>query len=163
MSIVSQGLQRQAEQFLFYEARLLDEQRLEEWNDLFTEDGAYWIPSLINQKCAVREVSHMYEKRMIREIRIRRHSAPNAPSMSPTPRSSHMISSVLCEAGELESNVLVVSSRFIVHQFQRDQMTVFAGQCVHQLLEVDGGLKIKEKRVNLINCDGMLGDLVVYL
>ena len=35
------------EQFLFQEARLLDERRFEEWLSLFSDDGVYWIPARI--------------------------------------------------------------------------------------------------------------------
>ena len=35
----------QIENFLFHEADLLDEWRLDEWLALFTEDGGYYIPS----------------------------------------------------------------------------------------------------------------------
>ena len=31
-------------QFLYQEARLLDQRKLSEWNDLFAEGGMYWIP-----------------------------------------------------------------------------------------------------------------------
>ena len=31
--------------FVVREARLLDQQRLEDWLDLFTEDGHYWTPN----------------------------------------------------------------------------------------------------------------------
>ncbi len=30
--------------FVIHEARLLDELRFDEWLDLFTEDGRYWMP-----------------------------------------------------------------------------------------------------------------------
>jgi len=30
--------------FVQYEARLIDEQRFDEWLDLFAEDGRYWMP-----------------------------------------------------------------------------------------------------------------------
>lgn len=40
------GLSRaQCEDFLFYEAQLLDEWRLEAWFALFTEDGKYEVPA----------------------------------------------------------------------------------------------------------------------
>ena len=32
------------EQFLYHEARLLDEQRYEEWLELFSDDATYWVP-----------------------------------------------------------------------------------------------------------------------
>ena len=35
---------RELEQFLYHEARLLDEQRWEEWNALYLEDAEYWGP-----------------------------------------------------------------------------------------------------------------------
>ncbi|QTJ67336.1 aromatic-ring-hydroxylating dioxygenase subunit beta [Rhodococcus sp. ZPP] len=36
------------EDFLFYEAQLLDAWKLEEWRDLFTEDARYIVPSTDN-------------------------------------------------------------------------------------------------------------------
>ena len=33
-----------AEDFLYEEARLIDEGHFEEWLDVFTEDGIYWLP-----------------------------------------------------------------------------------------------------------------------
>jgi p-cumate 2,3-dioxygenase beta subunit len=37
------------EDFLYYEAQLLDAWKLEEWRDLFTEDGHYIVPSTDNR------------------------------------------------------------------------------------------------------------------
>ena len=37
-------LLREIEQFLYREARLLDERRFGEWLDLFTDDVRYWMP-----------------------------------------------------------------------------------------------------------------------
>ena len=36
--------QQEAETFLYKEAELLDDLRLEEWLRLFTADGLYWVP-----------------------------------------------------------------------------------------------------------------------
>ncbi len=35
--------------FVYAEARLLDEQRYEQWLDLFTEDLVYWMPTRSNR------------------------------------------------------------------------------------------------------------------
>ncbi len=35
---------RAVEQFLYREARLLDERRFHDWLDLFTDDLRYWMP-----------------------------------------------------------------------------------------------------------------------
>ena len=45
------------EQFLFQEARLLDERLFEEWLALFSDDGVYWIPARIKQEDPIEEVS----------------------------------------------------------------------------------------------------------
>ena len=42
-------LLREVEQFLYHEARLLDERRYHEWLDLFTEDTHYWMPTRFNR------------------------------------------------------------------------------------------------------------------
>ncbi|TDD87990.1 phenylpropionate dioxygenase [Actinomadura darangshiensis] len=38
----------EVEDFLYREADLLDEWRLEEWRDLFTDDGRYYVPATDN-------------------------------------------------------------------------------------------------------------------
>lgn len=38
-------VQREVEAFLYHESELLDEWRLEEWLDLFTEDCRYDVPA----------------------------------------------------------------------------------------------------------------------
>lgn len=38
----------EVEDFLYYEAQLLDAWRLDEWRDLFTDDGTYLVPSTDN-------------------------------------------------------------------------------------------------------------------
>ena len=46
MTAVNQPtLREQVEDFLFKEAALLDEWRLDDWVDLFTEDGRYVVPT----------------------------------------------------------------------------------------------------------------------
>ncbi len=43
-------LQREIEEFLYNEAELLDERRLEEWLELLTDDVRYWVPMRRNVK-----------------------------------------------------------------------------------------------------------------
>ena len=41
----NEDLIREVEQFLYREARLLDERRFHEWLTLFTDDVRYWMPA----------------------------------------------------------------------------------------------------------------------
>ena len=44
MPLADRDLHYEIEQFLYWEACLLDEARFHEWLDLFTEDARYWMP-----------------------------------------------------------------------------------------------------------------------
>src|SRR5205085_356998 len=44
----SEDVLREVEQFLYREARLLDERRFNEWLDLFTDDVRYWMGARAN-------------------------------------------------------------------------------------------------------------------
>ncbi len=154
---------RELEQFLFHEARLIDEQRWDEWNNLFTEEGEYRVPASPEQSDAINHVSLIYETGMLRAVRIKRFRHPNAFSIKPTPRSSHMLSNVMFDEYDEASSVCIVKSRFLMLQYRREQQDVFGGSYTHHLKMTEQGCKIKKKRVDLINCDAALGNILLYL
>jgi hypothetical protein len=45
----NEGLIREVEQFLYREARLLDDRRFHEWITLFTDDVRYWMSGRSNR------------------------------------------------------------------------------------------------------------------
>jgi biphenyl 2,3-dioxygenase beta subunit len=49
LSVVSPDTQHEIEQFLFYEARLLDEWRWRDWYGLLADDIHYWMPTRKNR------------------------------------------------------------------------------------------------------------------
>lgn len=164
METVAQTLDiRSVEQFLFREAALLDDKRFQEWNELFTEDGDYWIPASINQPDPLDHVSLVYEDRLLRLVRIRRFEDPNAFSLQPIPQSSHLVSNICLDGFDGERQVHVVTSRFVVTEFRRDRQTLFTGRYTHWLKPSPSGLKIQRKRVDLVDCEGARGDISIYL
>ena len=56
--------------FVVHEARLLDAKRYDEWNALFADDGIYWVPLVPDQADGVQHTSHLYEDKLLRELRI---------------------------------------------------------------------------------------------
>ena len=66
------------EQFLFREALLLDKRLWEDWLQLFTNDGYYWVPLVPEQQDAKNHVSLYYEDAMLRQMRVRRLRQPRA-------------------------------------------------------------------------------------
>lgn len=153
---------RAIEQFLFLEARLMDEKRWDEWQALFVEDGEYWVPASRGQPDPLNHVSIMYEKSLLRAIRVKRYSHPNAQSLQPMPYSVHTVSNVMLDSYDKDAGVLVVNSRFIMLEYRRDKIYTYGGAYSHKLVRDAGSFKIKMKKVDLVNCDSVLDSIQIY-
>jgi 3-phenylpropionate/cinnamic acid dioxygenase small subunit len=94
------------EQFLYLEARLMDEKRWDEWQALFTEEGEYWIPATRGQPDPLNHVSIIYEKSLLRAVRLKRYSHPNALSLQPMPYSVHTVSNVMLDAHDETTGII---------------------------------------------------------
>jgi 3-phenylpropionate/cinnamic acid dioxygenase small subunit len=151
------------EQFLFREALLLDERRWDEWLQLFTDDGFYWVPLVPEQQDAKNHVSLYYEDAILRQMRVRRLRHPRAFSQEKPTRTSHVVGNVMLESFDAVIGECVVRSSFHMLQFHKDQQIMFGGRYTHTLATHDASLKIKLKRVDLINCDGVHEALQVFI
>lgn len=147
---------RLIEAFLFHEARLLDERRFEEWLDLFTETGWYWVPVQAGQDNPRDTISLIYDDRRLLETRIRRFRNPRIHAQIPPSRTSHLLGNVTVEPEPPGDAELLVGSNFQMLEYRRDKQRVFGGSCRHALIHHGDSFKIQWKRVNLVNSDGML-------
>ncbi len=150
------------EQFLYLEARLLDEQRWDEWNDLFVEDGEYWVPATHGQPDPLRHMSIMHEKSLLRAVRLKRYSHPNAMSLQPRPRTAHLISNVMLDDFDEAGKTVSTNARFIMLEYRRDSQFTYGGAVSHDLLVTGEGFRIQRKKVELANCEGALSSIQVY-
>ncbi len=147
--------------FLFHEARLLDESRYDEWMDLWAEDGRYWVPRKHDQENPFDHVSLFWEDALLREIRVRRLAHERNWSQQPPTRSSRLVGNVTVE-GTDKAGHLIVRSSLRMTDWRLEQRH-FAATVFHKLAATDdGSWKIVLKRVNLVNCDGQFGILEVY-
>ena len=149
------------EQFLIYEARLLDEGRFNEWLDLFTADAWYWVPSQPNQANPHDTISLMYDDRRLLETRVRRLASPRIYSQEPRSRTSRMIGNVTIEETAADGKACTVRSKCQLLEYRREAQRIFAGTCFHRLLRGGDGIQIAWKRVDLVNCDAPHEGLVV--
>lgn len=150
---------RRVEEFLFHEARLLDEREFEAWMALFSEDGIYWIPATPGQADPLGEVSIAYEDRQLIDVRVRRLRHPENYADQPQARTRRVIGNVMLDDGANGS--AVVRSNFTLVEFQNDEQRLFAGEYIHTLREDGDGFRIAQKRVNLLNCDAPMGGIVI--
>lgn len=155
-------LQHRVSQFVFQEARLLDERRWNEWEALFLEDGVYWAPATPDQPDPVDHVSLIYENQLLRKVRIARFASPAAPSLQPFPRTAHLVTNVMIDRYDGRTGELAVNSRFLMIEYRRDAQRFYGGAYAHDLVERDGQFRIRQKKVNLVNCEGPLESSSVW-
>jgi 3-phenylpropionate/cinnamic acid dioxygenase small subunit len=145
------------------EARLLDEVRYDEWNALFADDGIYWVPLVPDQPEGLDHTSHLYEDKLLRELRIERLKSPRAFSQQPRSRSHHLLQLPSVEVFEPAANRFVTRSQFHYTEAQGDEVNFFVGTVLHHVCVRDGALRIVLKRVNLLNCDAALPAVQLFI
>jgi 3-phenylpropionate/cinnamic acid dioxygenase small subunit len=149
--------------FVVAEARLLDSKRYDEWNRLFTDDGLYWIPLVPDQPDGLNHTSHMYEDKLLRDLRIERLKSPRAFSQQPPTRSHHLLQTPTVESADPANGTWIVRSEFHYTESQGDELHTFVGTCFHHLVLEGGTVKMKLKRVNLINSDAALPAVQLFI
>ena len=142
---------REFEQFLFHEARLLDDRRFRDWMGLFTEDGIYWVPAVPGQESPFDQASLFYDDRDLMQTRIARLEHPRIHVQTPPSRTAHLIGNIVAEHGD--GGEYRVSSTVIMVEYRNDKQRLFAGRQTHRLRREGAELRIIMKRVDLINCD----------
>ena len=150
--------------FVVREARLLDERRYEEWNALFTDDAIYWVPLVPNQPEGLDHTSHLYEDKLLRELRIERLKSPRAFSQQPPTRSLHLLQAPTVEAGDpVRPDERLVRTVFQYTESQGDELNTFVGVCWHRLVVEGDALRIRQKRVDLLNSDAALPAVQLFV
>jgi 3-phenylpropionate/cinnamic acid dioxygenase small subunit len=130
------ALQREVEDFLYREARYLDERKLTEWLDFFAEDVHYFMPIRRNIKFGdwelefsdpEREISYFDEGKDILEGRVRQINTGVHWAEEPVSRFEHLITNV--EIVGVEADNVQVNSKFMVYQNRlADEVQVFVGR-----------------------------------
>ena len=146
---VEADLQRRVEQFLFYQAELLDTKSWQAYIDLFADEGVYWMPARPEQTEWLDSASIFAEDRQLMSVRMGRITHPNAWSQAPLWETNHVVGNVVIE--ELGESRIRVRSRFQVQELRRDQLRSLAGVYRHTLVRRDEDFKIELQRVDLMN------------
>jgi len=146
---------------LYQEANLLDKADLDQWIELYTQDGTYWMPVTPDQEDPLNHISLFYDDRTIMEIRRRNMNHPRAASKDLPIRSSHIIGNI--QISQTHADSTTVTSNFHCAVYSNNQQELYAGTYTHELVTINGVLKIKHKRVDIINCDAALGAMLIYL
>jgi len=148
---------------VLHEARLLDARDYDAWNRLFTDDAMYWVPLEHDQPDDIDHTSHMYEDKLLRELRIERLKSPRAFSQQPPSRSHHLLQTPSVESMDTAANHFVTRTQFHYSEARGDEMLMLVGTTFHHFRVEDGELRFTLKRVNLLNCDAALPSIQLFI
>jgi 3-phenylpropionate/cinnamic acid dioxygenase small subunit len=136
--------------FIAHEARLIDEQRFDEWLALFAEDGRYWVPLA----GAAQEEGAAYnaladEDRLLLSLRVERLKNPKAHSQHPRSRCQHVLQASQQVAGD--AGACELRTPFLYIESRGARQLLLAGSATHRLVRVGDQWRIRLKRVDLLD------------
>jgi len=168
-------LTARCEQFVFAEAELLDQRRLEDWLALFAEDGVYWLPISESQNGFGDGLNIIFDDRARLADRIARLHTGLAFSDEPHGRTSHVIGGVRVLAPAEAAAVTggrpvapdeyVVAGRSLIGRLRPGQLEAETMHArVTWVLRAEGdSFSIVMKRIDLLNAGEPLPVLAVLL
>jgi len=138
----------EVEDFLFEEAALLDEWRLEEWLDLFTIDCVYEIPAPDRpDEDPAETFSLIHDQRSMLEQRVIRLKKPTAHAEFPHSRTRRLITNVRILSRQADE--IRVGANFAVFRARNGTEVTYVGRYEYTLVVVDDTWKIRRRKAIL--------------
>ncbi|WP_420335033.1 aromatic-ring-hydroxylating dioxygenase subunit beta [Roseibium sp.] len=143
--------------FIYDEARMLDEGRYDEWLSLWLEDGHYWMPLDYKQTDPHLVTSLLYEDMFMLRLRVERLNGARTFSQKPKSRCHHVIQRPFID--EMSEDRIVTNTAMHYVETRLDEQFLLALTAVHELAVVDGAIRIANKRVDILNSDAAFGNI----
>jgi benzoate/toluate 1,2-dioxygenase subunit beta len=143
---------REIEAFLHLEARLADESRYEEWEELVTDDMHYWVPLGRADYDPATRLSYVNDNRARLATRLRQLRSGKRHAQTPVSPMRRLIANVevLDHDGD---EAFTVGANFVLYELavqSTHQLRVWPGRTTHHLRRVDGRLRMCRKVVELV-------------
>ena len=166
---MNEDVSREVEQFLYGEARLLNERRFREWLELLTEDVRYWMGSRSNRyprsskAIAILDPDRYVEDDLTQEgelaileetkqtlsQRVARLDTGMAWAEDPPSRSRHLITNIEVEPGDAANEVKVYSNFMVYRSRAETEQDFYVGARRDLLRRVAGSWKIADRKIIL--------------
>jgi 3-phenylpropionate/cinnamic acid dioxygenase small subunit len=160
---------REVEQFLYREARLLDERRFHEWLELFTDDVRYWMGARTNRyprsskaiailspnryveddHTREDELSILDESKETLAGRVARLDTGMAWAEDPPSRTRHLLTNIEVAPGDGASELKVYSNFIVYRSRAESEEDFYVGGRQDVLRRVDGAWKIASRKLTL--------------
>jgi len=160
---------REVEQFLYKEARLLDNRQFRQWLELLTDDLRYWMPIRSNRypvnskaisildgsRYEESEVSSENDLALMDEDkdsltrRIDRLDSGMAWAEDPPSRTRHIITNIEVEAGDSQDELKVYSNFFMYRTRAETEQDFYIGSREDVLRRDNGQLRVASRKIVL--------------
>ena len=160
---------REVEQFLYREARLLDERRFHAWLELLTDDVRYWMPGRStryperSKAIVILDPDRYREEELRREDelaildetketlgrRIARLETGMAWAEDPPSRTRHMLSNIEVEPGDAATEIKVYANFMVYRSRSETEQDFYVGARQDVLRHVDGAWQIARRKIIL--------------
>jgi 3-phenylpropionate/cinnamic acid dioxygenase small subunit len=146
----------EVEEFLYREASLLDERKLEEWIALCTDDIHYWMP--IRRTTTAKEIDNEFTKpggmayfdddKKTLGMRVQRLQVGRAWAEDPPSRTRHSVTNV--RILDVDGNDLLVASNFMLYRTRlNSEEDSWIGRREDTLRRENGALKLARRYIYL--------------
>lgn len=145
--------------FIYNEARMLDEGRFDEWLALWLPDGHYWMPLDYKQTDPDLITSLLYEDMFMLKLRVERLNGARTFSQKPKSRCHHVLQRPFVDAMDHDTGTYKTNVSMHYVETRLDDQFLLAITATHDLKYVDGKIRIANKRVDLLNPDAAFGNI----
>jgi len=155
---------REIEAFVFLEARLADESRYAEWEELVTDDMRYWVPAGPASGDPADQLSYINDNRSRLATRIRQLQTGKRHAQTPPSPMRRIVSNI--EVLEHDGDTYRVGSNFVLYELAvqaTHTLRVWPGRTTHVLRREDGRFRMAAKTVELVHAGEPLPNLTFLI
>ena len=149
--------------FVYREARLIDEKRLDEWYALYSEDALYWMPLVRGQTDPHSHTSLFCEDKFLLRVRIERLKSPLSHSQQQPSFCQHVLQRPEVVRRDDSKREYSTRTPFVYLETRLDEQFVLGGVAHHDLRWRNSRLEIAVKRIELLNRDAALPSIQMLL
>ena len=161
---MSDQIRRQVEDFVYLEARLADESRYAEWEELVTDDFHYWVPNGKPDYDPATRLSYVNDNRTRLGTRIRQLQTGLRHAQTPASPLCRVVSNI--EVFAVEGDEVTVKTNQIVYEVSAQStsaLRLWPGHVTFRLRLVEGRWRMAAKTIELLIAGDALPNLTFLI
>jgi benzoate/toluate 1,2-dioxygenase subunit beta len=150
-------------EFLYTEADLADANDYEHWLALWDDVCTYWVPCNLDDYDPTKHVSIIYDNRARLEDRCYRLTVGGAHSQEPASKCCRVVGNIRLLTPQPEGDLVEATARMVLVELRMGHKSVYAARCHYTLRRTEKGLRLRSKKVVLLDRDEPLGNMTFII